>query len=106
MRRRHAMLPAFSGHYQDLGISSLKGYASALQLYSYSVVIRARADRDYEQVQFHHVLAVRLQRGREDFHRPQASQTTGRHPQRKRAQETVLRPAGTSLSPPLGAWVL
>ena len=25
MRRRHAMLPGFSGHYQDLGIASLSG---------------------------------------------------------------------------------
>ena len=29
MRRRHAISPGFSGHYEDLGILSLEGHASA-----------------------------------------------------------------------------
>ena len=32
MRRRHAISPGFSGHYQDLGIASLKLHASACNL--------------------------------------------------------------------------
>ena len=32
MRRRHAISPGFAGHYQDLGISSLKGHDSACNL--------------------------------------------------------------------------
>ena len=32
MRRRHAISPGFSGHYQDLGISSLKRHDSACNI--------------------------------------------------------------------------
>ena len=32
MRRRHAVSPGFSGHYQDLGIPNLKGHDSACNL--------------------------------------------------------------------------
>ena len=32
MRQRHAISPQFFGHYQDLGISSLKGYDSACNI--------------------------------------------------------------------------
>ena len=32
MRRRHAISPVFSGHYQDLGVRSLKGHDSAYNL--------------------------------------------------------------------------
>ena len=42
MRRRHAISPEFSGHYQDLGISSSKGHASAYLHSSHGVAQAAK----------------------------------------------------------------